>query len=239
MRSAYLVLGVPGNATPEEIEAAFRKAEGQFPRERLAEEQGALARFGEIKTAYQVLRDPQARMAHDRKLQGSARPAPQTVIVESDDSSALRRALVMGALLVAAGIAAASYSNWRTVQARKEQAALELETRKTAAAAAERVRQDEERQAAFRAEQAKQAENNERQLVLESKYSAMRADSVQRAQESIAISARRQESAEQQRRESARLDEERRATQEARMRVERDKQRLRELCYQNYRQSNC
>jgi curved DNA-binding protein CbpA len=241
MRSAYLVLGVPGNATPEEIESAFRKAERQFPRERLAEEEGALARFGDIKTAYQVLRDPEARTAHDRKLQGSAQPAPRprVEIVAAADPSPMRRTLVIGALLAATIFGAAAYTNWRTVQARKEQAALELSAQKAAAEAAERKREEQEGQAAYRANQARQAEANERRLTMESQYSAVRAESARRAQESSVIYARRLEIAEQQRRESARIDEDRRAAMEARMRVERDKQRLRELCYQNYRQSNC
>jgi curved DNA-binding protein CbpA len=241
MRSAYLVLGVPGNATPEEIEAAFRRTEAQFPRERLAEEEGALARLQDLRTAYQVLRDPAARAAHDRKLQETARPVPRsrTVIVEAEGPSPMRRMLVYTMLLAALLFGAASYANWRSAELRREQAALELAARKQAAETAQRQREDEERLAAQRAEQARVAEANERRLVLESSYAAARADSARRSQEAAVQAARRQELYEQQRRESARLDEDRRAAQEARLRTERDKQRIRELCYQNYRRADC
>lgn len=241
MRSAYLVLGVPGNATPEEIETAFHKAERQFPRERLAEEAGALDRFQEIKTAYKVLRDPESRAAHDRKLQDTARPQPRprTVIVESDEPSPGRRAVAIGVLLAAVIFGAAAFANYRTTQARKEQAALELAAQKAAAEAAEKKRQDEERDAAAVAAQKRQAEAAERRLAYETQYSAARAQAAAQAQEASLAYARRQELADQQRREYARQEEERRAAYEARLRIERDKARVRELCWQNYHRSDC
>ena len=120
MRSAYLVLGVPGNATPQEIEAAFLKAERQFPRERLAEEDGALGRFDEIRNAYKVLRDPESRAAHDRKLQDSARPAPRvrTVIVESEDPSPMGRLFLGGVLVAAVIFGVAAVTTYRSSLAR-------------------------------------------------------------------------------------------------------------------------
>jgi curved DNA-binding protein CbpA len=242
MRSAYLVLGLPGNATPEEVEATFRKAEKLFTRERLAEEEGALARFGELKTAYQVLRDPQARAAHDRKLQVSTpRTATRarTVIVDADEPAPGRRMLVIGVLLTVGVFGGAAALNRRNAELRKEQAALELEAKKVAAQEAERKREEAERQDAVRAQQAAQAEANERRLAYESRASAANANAVQRAQESNAIYARRAELADQQRREAMRIDDERRAAYEARARVERDKQRVRELCYQQYRRPDC
>lgn len=241
MRSAYLVLGVPGNATPEEIEAAFHRAERQFPRERLAEEEGALDRFQEIKTAYQVLRDPESRAAHDRKLQNATqpRPRPRTVIVESDEPSPGLRALGIGVLLAAVIFGAAAYANYRTTEARKEQAALELAAQKAAAEAADRKRQDDEREAAAAAAQKKQAEAAERRLAYESQYTAARAAAAVQAQEQSLAYQRRMEVADQQRREAARQDEERRAAYEARLRIERDKARVRELCWQNYRRGDC
>jgi curved DNA-binding protein CbpA len=237
MRSAYLVLGVPGNATPEEIESAFRKAEAQFPRERLAEEEGALARFHDIRDAYKVLRDPEARAAHDRKLQGATgtQPRVRTVVVSEPSSSGRNIFLLLAAILFAAG----AFQYWRTVEARKEQAAMQLAAQKAAADAAERKRQDDERQAALRDQQARESEANEQRLRMESQQADYRAQAAMRAQEISATNARRQELYEQQRQESARQNEERRAAAEARMRTERDKARVRELCWQNYHRGDC
>ena len=60
-----------------------------------------------------------------------------------------------------------------------------------------------------------------------------------RMQEAMAYNARRQEAYEQQRQEAARQDQERRAAAEARLRTERDKARVRELCWQNYHRGDC
>jgi len=240
VRSAYLVLGVPGNATPNEIEAAFRKAEQQFPRERLAEEEGALRRFNEIKDAYKVLRDPEARAAHDRKLQEAAvpRPRPRTVVVEAEPSP-LSRMLVYGVLLAAILFGVGAFQHFRAAQARQAQAALDLAAQKAAAEAAQRKREDDERMATLRAQQARDAEASERRLRQESQWADTRAQAATRAQEINAASARRQELYEQQRQEAARQDDDRRAAAEARMRTERDKARIRELCWQNYHRASC
>ena len=74
MRSAYLVLGIPGNATPDDVETAYRSATQVYSPERIASEPGAVDKFNEIKDAYKILRDPQARAAHDRKLSAVPRP---------------------------------------------------------------------------------------------------------------------------------------------------------------------
>jgi curved DNA-binding protein CbpA len=241
MRSAYLVLGVPGNASQEEIETAFRRSEALFTRERLAEEEGALARFGELKSAYQVLRDPESRAAHDRKLQDAARAPrarPRTVVVEPEESP-YRKLMIAGFVLVALVFGTGAAVNYRNAQVRKEQAAIELATQKAAAEEAERKRLEEERQAAERVRQASQQRIDERRLAMEAQYSAARASANLQAAEAYAASARRAETAEQQRREYARREEERRAVYEARQRVEADKRRVRELCYQQYRRSDC
>jgi curved DNA-binding protein CbpA len=241
MRSAYLVLGVPGNATPEEIEEAFRRAERQFPRERLAEEDKALARFDEIRNAYKVLRDPESRVAHDRKLQDAVqpRPRPRTVIVESDGPSPALRILMAAVLLIALLGSVAGYTNWRAAKVKKEQAAIELATKKAEAEADEQKRLEKERLAVLREQQQKQADLNERRLRVESRISSAQATMTTLALEASAASARRQELYEQQRRESTRVQEERNAAAESRMRTERDKARLREMCWQNYRRPDC
>lgn len=241
MRSAYLVLGVPGNASQEEIETAFRKSEALFTRERLAEEEGALARLGELKSAYQVLRDPESRAAHDRKLQDAARPPrarPRTVVVEPEESP-YRKLMIAGFVLVALVFGTGAAVSYRNAQIRKEQAAIELATQKAAAEDAERKRMEEERKAAERVRQASQQRIDERRLAMEAQYSAARANANLQAAEAQAASARRAETAEQQRRDYAQREEERRAAYEARQRVEADKRRVRELCYQQYRRWDC
>jgi len=240
MRSAYLVLGVPGNASQEDIEIAFRTAQKLFPRERLAEEEGALARLNELKTAYQVLRDPESRAAHDRKLQGAipAPARPRTVIVE-EESSGLATLLRLGVLVVAVLGAVGFGINRHNVQVRQEREAQELAARKAAEAQAALQREAEDRQAAARAQAAAQEEAASRRLAVESQYSADRAAAMARAAEASEASARRMAAAQQRQADAARQAEDQRAAYEARMRVERDKARIRELCWQQYQRPNC
>jgi len=222
MRSAYLVLGVPGDASPEEIEAAFRKAERLYPRERLAQEEGALVRLGELKSAYQVLRDPQSRAAHDRKLQQAVvAPMPRTVVVQVEESSPGRRMMVAAFWLVGLLFVVGAVMSWRSAEARKEQAALELAAQKAAEQAAARQHEAQERLVRQRAAMAAESQANEQRLAYETRISMQQAAANARSQE------------------ANRQNEDRRAASEARMRVERDKQRVRELCLQVYRRPDC
>ena len=61
----YDVLGVPRNATPEEIKRAFRRLAMKHHPDR-NKEPDAEQRFKEINEAYEVLSDPQKRSAYDR-----------------------------------------------------------------------------------------------------------------------------------------------------------------------------
>ena len=242
MRSAYLVLGVPGDASGDEIEAALRRSEAQFPRERLAEEEGALARLAEIRTAYQVLHDPDSRAAHDRKLQAQVRPPaprPRTVLVVQE-ASPMRKVMAAGVWVLAAVLASGVYVSYRNAEARRVAAAQEEQTRKAAERDAEARRQEQERTAAERALRAERAEANDRRLLLQaSQASASRVAADQRMQEAALAQSLRQEQAEVQRRESQRQNEERRAAAEARQRTERDKQRVREICWRVYGRPDC
>lgn len=235
MRSAYVALGVPGDATAEEIEAAFRNAEKLFTKERLAREESALARLAELKSAYQVLRDAQSRAAHDRKLRETAPPAPRTVIVQREPASG-GGILTPILWLVALGIAAGATISWRNAEARKAEV---LAAQKAAEQAAVRAREQEEQEARRRAALDAQAEANERQLRNEASYASARAQADIRAQEAHVASLQRQEQADKQRQEQQRRQDEQRLAQEARARTERDKQRVRELCIQNYRRPDC
>jgi hypothetical protein len=61
------------------------ETQGLHTKERLAQEDGALARLAS-------LRDPDSRAAHDRKLQQGVRPParPRTVVVEEEPSRCAR-----------------------------------------------------------------------------------------------------------------------------------------------------
>ena len=240
MRSAYLVLGVPGDASREEIEAAFRRAEVQFPRGRLAEEDGALARWQEIRAAYQVLNDPGSRAAHDRKLQAQVSPParPRTVVV-TQEAAPLRKLIVAGVWLLVLVLAAGVYVNHRNTEARRVLVEHETAQRMAAEREAEARRQEQERIAAQRAAQQAKAEAEERRLRMDSQVFASQAAANLRMQEAAAAQAARQERAEAQRLEAERANEERRAAAEARQRADRDKQRVREICLRVYGRPDC
>ncbi|HXH21324.1 MAG TPA: molecular chaperone DnaJ [Dehalococcoidia bacterium] len=61
----YETLGVPRNASADEIKRAFRRLAMQYHPDRNAEE-GAAERFKEINEAYEVLSDSEKRAAYDR-----------------------------------------------------------------------------------------------------------------------------------------------------------------------------
>jgi len=64
-RDYYEVLGVPRNASDEEIKRAFRKLAFQYHPDH-NRESGAEDKFKEINEAYQVLSDPEKRSSYDR-----------------------------------------------------------------------------------------------------------------------------------------------------------------------------
>jgi len=64
-RDYYEVLGVPRNASDEEIKRAFRKLAFQYHPDH-NKESGAEDKFKEINEAYQVLSDPEKRSRYDR-----------------------------------------------------------------------------------------------------------------------------------------------------------------------------
>jgi molecular chaperone DnaJ len=64
-RDYYEVLGVPRNASTEEVKRAFRRLAMRYHPDRNNED-GAEAKFKEIGEAYEVLSDPEKRAAYDR-----------------------------------------------------------------------------------------------------------------------------------------------------------------------------
>ena len=77
----YKVLGVPRNASEEDIKKAFRKLARQYHPDVAKDKKGAEEKFKEINEAYEVLGDPENRTKYDElgaswREDGSFRPAP-------------------------------------------------------------------------------------------------------------------------------------------------------------------
>ncbi|MDD5587059.1 MAG: molecular chaperone DnaJ, partial [Alphaproteobacteria bacterium] len=62
----YELLGVPGNASPDDIKKAYRKLAMQHHPDKNHGNKTAEAKFKEINEAYDILRDEQRRAAYDR-----------------------------------------------------------------------------------------------------------------------------------------------------------------------------
>ncbi len=65
-RDLYSILGVPRDASQEEIKKAYRKLVRKFHPEAKPGDPDAEARFKSINLAYEVLQDPQKRAAYDQ-----------------------------------------------------------------------------------------------------------------------------------------------------------------------------
>ncbi|MBV8415522.1 MAG: J domain-containing protein [Verrucomicrobia bacterium] len=77
----YKVLGVPRNASEEDIKKAFRKLARQYHPDVAKDKKGAEEKFKEINEAYEVLGDPENRTKYDElgaswREDGSFRQAP-------------------------------------------------------------------------------------------------------------------------------------------------------------------
>jgi len=75
VRDPYEVLGVPREASPDEIKSAFRKLAAKHHPDRNPGDDTAQERFKEINTAHQILSDPDKRAAFDRMGEAGVNPS--------------------------------------------------------------------------------------------------------------------------------------------------------------------
>jgi curved DNA-binding protein CbpA len=240
MKSAYSILGIPGNATQSEIDHAFQKATTHYSGARLADDPEAASRLADIRNAHKLLSSADMRAAHDRKLSAvPARAERLRVVVEADPPAWYTKPMIIMALLVFAMFAMGGYMSYSRNQVRKAEAAQELVNRKLEAEAAALAAAQQASAEVERARAQARADNQERQLRAESTAIAKNVAYSNQQQESQALRQIETERRDKQRRESEVQNEERRRVSEAQRRLAADKQRIRELCYQQYRQANC
>lgn len=249
MKSAYLVLGLPGNASREDIEDAFTTAKAYYSASKLAQDPKALDKFLEVKEAYHVLRDDESRAAHDRKLIAmqseprASRSARPVLVQQEPEAPWFTRPLTILATVVVLLLTAGFYFNAKNETARAERAAKELQLKQLAAEATEKEErrlaweEAERRQLALQAEQ--KAERQEERLRRESAQSLanVRAAEAQRTYQETQKQYAEQREARQKEYEARARQQD--AVRQAQQRLASDKARIRELCYQNYRRYDC
>jgi curved DNA-binding protein CbpA len=247
MKSAYLVLGIPGNASKADVEDAFKKAQHHYSSPKLAADPDAVDKFLEVKTAFNVLRDSDSRAAHDRKL-SSMRDQPKAV------ESSVRKARVVDTEMQASGfplvwkvlvalavlfLVVGFYVNSKRESAMKEQLLKETQQRQVEA---EEARKEEARAAKAEASQLRQAqktEQQERQFRQESDRAIAIVRSAEAQRNSQELQRQSAEQREIQRKEYEAKARDQNIAREAQQRLAMDKARIRELCYLNYRRPDC
>ncbi len=234
MKSAYVILGIPGNASAADIQQAYERSRSFYSKEKLVSDPSLVERVQEIQEAYKILSTPDLRELHDRKLSSSkasasTRTSYRPVIEEEPRSSGVLKLMLVA---VIAMFALGTYIYKVREDARKLRFEQEIALKKEAEAA--EMKEARER-AAAEAEVARRnalADAKERQLREES-YAVGR--QVQAAQmQSLAIQERQQQAE-----RNAAAQAERQRQQEAQQRAASDQRQLRNICMQTYGRPNC
>lgn len=246
-KSAYLVLGLPGNAAQADIHETYRRLSASYTQERLASDAEARKLFREIQEAYALLRTPELRAAYDRELSGLRKHTPERPASHAlpDNVPPLYRQpwLILLVLLIGVGAYAAHNRSVERQEAAARAAAqaAELKRKEVEEAALAQRKLDAELVALEREQLRKQREDEsrERQERQAAESSAVRAASAMERQQDAFR--RQQEAArrEAEREELKAQQAERQRVQEAERRLAKEKQALRELCYQRYGRHDC
>jgi curved DNA-binding protein CbpA len=235
-------LGVPGNASPEEIEAAYLRCNGYFSTERLATDPKAVERQKEVIDAYRLLNNPEFRAAYDRKLTTALKQAPTrppVVILEKEEVAWYAKPIMVMSVALVFMLGAGVYISYSRAQDRKIQAERELAQKKQEAEEALQVQRKRELAEAERLRQLAENERRERQLQTEASYAVRAAAQADAQRQSAATRHLELEQREAQRRAQEARNEERQRVQEAERRAAQDRQKIRDLCFQNYRRPDC
>jgi hypothetical protein len=241
MKSAYMTLGLPGDASPEEIRQALTAAQSRFTKEHLVNHPEDMERLQSIRDAGKILLNPEMRTAHDRKLQASSvkPPLPMQYVTEVGQKPWYWRPTMVGALLVVVLFSAGGYLQYQNQERRRELAMMELEKRKIEEREAQQKLADDARREAMVAKMNADARANEDKLRQESLVASRNAE----YQNSLAVSQQNQraylERVEAQRKESADRNTKYQAQMDAQRNLAIDQQRIRNLCMQNYGRINC
>ncbi|WP_342618220.1 DnaJ domain-containing protein [Rhodoferax sp. GW822-FHT02A01] len=236
MKSAYVTLGVPGNARLEDIQEAYQKALGYFSKEKLAADPSLFARLDEVKDAYKVLSDPDSRQAHDRKITGYVSPKVIRVVepatAASTGSNFLLKFMVLMCIAILMTWGFVSHQHEEARKTREAKEAQELALKKEEAEKAAKAERDAADAQAKRDAANALAARNEQQLRTESSQVAQRAQIVEAAQQYVRDSRDRQDKA-------AAANERQQAANAAAQRAAADQRAIRNLCIINTGRPNC
>lgn len=241
MKSAYLTLGVPGNATREDIQAAYDVAMAFFTKERLVADPSLLQRREQVQEAYKVLSNRELRDAHDRKLAAAAADAavqPLSMEIAPSTSAPWRKLLPLLVLCVAVYAAGQWWESRREAQRQRAQAlaieAQQLEARKNAEAVALA-----NQEAAERRRKAQEAESQERQLRRDAQSASQQTQYIVNQQLQYQRQLTQEEERAKQRAKQEEAQRQREAEMAAQKQQTRDQTQLRNLCIINYGRPNC
>jgi hypothetical protein len=241
MKSAYLTLGLPGDAKPEEIREALSAAQSKFTKAHLVQHPEDIERLQAIREAGKILLDPEMRAAHDRKLSTRIAKAspPVRYVVTDTQPQWFQRPILIGAMLVGALFAAGAYLQHANQERQRALALIELEKKKIEEQEAQQKQELNAKREALVAKMNDEAKANEAKLRHESLVASRNAE----IQNSMALAQQNQrlqmDRMEAQRKESAERSAKYQAAAEAQRNLAIDQQRIRNLCLQNYGRYNC